>query len=39
MHLAIEDLKLHYTEFDNDFTTFFNDLQQFCLKELKTINT
>ncbi|HBS12730.1 MAG TPA: DUF479 domain-containing protein [Flavobacteriaceae bacterium] len=39
MYLAIEDLKLHYTEFDNDFTTFFKDLQQFCLEELKTITT
>ncbi len=39
IYLAIEDLKLHYIAFDNDFTTFFNDLQQFCLEELKTINT
>ena len=39
MYLVIEDLKLHYIAFDNDFTTFFNDLQQFCLEELKTINT
>jgi len=37
MHLAIEDLKLYYTEFYNDFTTFFKDLQQFCLEELKAI--
>ncbi len=29
MNLALEDLKLHYTEFENDFTLFFKDLIQF----------
>ncbi|HKJ07335.1 MAG TPA: acyl carrier protein phosphodiesterase [Flavobacteriaceae bacterium] len=34
MHLAIEDLKLHYNEFENDFSTFFIELQNF--SETKT---
>lgn len=29
MHLAIEDLKIHYTEFETDFTNFFKDLRIF----------
>jgi len=29
MDLAIEDLKLYYNELENDFTTFFKDLEQF----------
>lgn len=29
MHLAIEDLKLHYTDFENDFTSFFKELIAF----------
>ena len=33
MNLAIEDLKLHYTEFEEDFTIFFKDLIQFTEKK------
>ena len=29
MDLAIEDLKLHYKEFEEDFTSFFKDLELF----------
>ena len=29
MDLAIEDLKIHYKEFEEDFTLFFEDLQKF----------
>ncbi|WP_372745849.1 ACP phosphodiesterase [Lutibacter sp.] len=29
MDLAIEDLQIHYLEFEEDFTLFFNDLQEF----------
>jgi len=29
MDLAIEDLKLYYKEFEEDFTTFFKELEQF----------
>ncbi|MDV7187261.1 acyl carrier protein phosphodiesterase [Lutibacter sp. TH_r2] len=33
MHLAINDLKEHYNEFENDFTTFFKDLILFSEKK------
>ncbi len=29
MHLAIQDLKIHYKEFEADFTNFFKDLRIF----------
>jgi len=29
MDLAIEDLKIHYLEFESDFTEFFEDLREF----------
>ena len=29
MDLAIEDLQLHYTEFEDDFTTYFKELEEF----------
>jgi acyl carrier protein phosphodiesterase len=29
MDLAVEDLKLNYNKFEADFTTFFEDLEQF----------
>ena len=35
MHLAIEDLKLHYTSLENDFKEFFNDLITFTNKKIK----
>ena len=34
MDLAIEDLKIHYTEFEEDFTTFFKEIETFT--DLKT---
>lgn len=36
MDMAIEDLKLYYTEFESDFTTFFIELEQFT-KEKTTL--
>ncbi len=30
MNLAIEDLEIHYQDFEDDFTLFFQDLQDFC---------
>ncbi len=35
MHLAIEDLKLHYISLESDFTDFFNDLITFTNKKIK----
>jgi len=33
MDLAIEDLKLYYTEFEDDFTTYFKELEAFTDKK------
>ena len=33
MDLAIEDLKLHYTEFEQDFTLYFEELVDFSTKK------
>lgn len=33
MHLAVEDLRTHNKEFEQDFTFFFNDLQNFTYKK------
>jgi len=38
MYLAIEDLTLHYSEFENDFTLFFKKLRTFCDEKIKTLN-
>ncbi|RPD94483.1 DUF479 domain-containing protein [Aureibaculum marinum] len=38
MNLAIEDLQIHYKDFENDFTTFFEDLRTASLEQLKTLN-
>jgi len=35
MHLAIEDLKLHYTSLQSDFEEFFNELITFTNKKIK----
>lgn len=35
MNLAIEDLQLHYSEFENDFTQFFKELITFTEEKLK----
>ena len=38
MHLAIEDLRLYYNEFENDFTIFFEKLCIFCDEKLKLLS-
>ncbi|GGG88047.1 ACP phosphodiesterase [Polaribacter pacificus] len=38
MHLALEDLKDHYTEFEKDFTLFFEDLRAFTKNKIIEIN-
>jgi len=37
MNLAIVDLKLHYDEFESDFTSFFEDLLTFSTEKIKTL--
>lgn len=39
MNLAIEDLELLQSEFENDFTLFFRDLQAFTKTKLKEIKS
>lgn len=39
MHLAIEDLLLHYNDFEEDFTIFFQDLQSFSSQKYKELLT
>lgn len=39
MHLATEDLQLHYQEFEQDFTSFFTELQEFSQQKIKHLNT
>ena len=38
MHLTIEDLNLHFIEFENDFTIFFEKLCTFCDEKIQTLN-
>ncbi len=38
MHLAINDLKENYNDFENDFTLFFEKLRTFSVLKLKEIN-
>lgn len=38
MNLAIEDLNLYYSEFENDFTLFFKDLRTFCREQIALLN-
>ena len=38
MHLAIEDLKSLHSEFEEDFTVFFEDLRNFSNQKLKELN-
>ena len=38
MHLAIEDLNLHFIELENDFTIFFEKLCTFCNEKIQTLN-
>lgn len=37
MHLAVEDLQIHYTDFENDFSEFFDQLIQFTAKKIKAL--
>jgi len=37
MDLAVEDLQLFYNEFENDFTTFFKELEQFTEEKTKIL--
>lgn len=42
MHLAIEDLKIHYNDFEKDFSLFFEDIRLFTsnkIQELLTVKT
>ncbi|NQX85962.1 MAG: DUF479 domain-containing protein [Flavobacteriaceae bacterium] len=39
MHLAIEDLKLFYDEFETEFTSFFKELIIFSKDKLKTLSS
>lgn len=34
MHLAVSDLKLHYTDFEADFTSFFKNLRHFSTEKI-----
>lgn len=34
MDMAVEDLKIHHSEFENDFKIFFEDLRIFCQEKL-----
>ncbi len=38
MHLAIEDLTLHYSDLENDFKVFFEKLRTFCDEKLQAYN-
>ncbi|MDY7395064.1 ACP phosphodiesterase [Aureibaculum sp. 2210JD6-5] len=37
MNLAIEDLNLYYTEFENDFKVFFEDLRVFSYEQIELL--
>lgn len=37
MYLAVRELKLYYPEFEEEFRTFFNDLEIFTLNRIKKI--
>lgn len=39
MRLAVDDLKLHYSDFENDFTAFFENLRTFSDTKLQTLNS
>jgi acyl carrier protein phosphodiesterase len=39
MDLAVEDLRIHYLEFEKDFTVFFEDLIDFTNKKTKFLLT
>ncbi|WP_417443715.1 ACP phosphodiesterase [Joostella sp.] len=37
MNFAIQDLEEHYLSFEAEFTSFFEELQEFCAQKLKTL--
>ena len=37
MDLAIEDLKIHQHKFEEDFTIFFKDLEDFTSQKIKNL--
>lgn len=39
MHLAIEDLRIHYNDFETDFTLFFKDIQSFTSHKIEELLT
>lgn len=39
MNLAITDLKLHYTEFENDFFSFFKEIQVFSKQTITNLRS
>lgn len=36
MHLAVKELELYYENFEEEFTSFFIELQEFCRKKIQT---
>jgi acyl carrier protein phosphodiesterase len=38
MDLAINDLEMHYNDFEHDFTLFFKELHDFTIDKLVEIN-
>jgi hypothetical protein len=37
MRFSIEDLKLFYTEFEEEFTLFFEELRAYCGEKLREL--
>jgi acyl carrier protein phosphodiesterase len=37
MHQSITELQLYYTEFENEFTLFFEELRQHCIEKLEEL--
>ncbi len=38
MHESIVELHKYYTEFEQEFTLFFEELRQHCIEKLKELN-
>ena len=38
MDRAVEDLQLHYHDFENEFTLFFEELRAFCSNRIKELD-
>jgi len=39
MNLAVQDLKIYYSEFESDFNIFFEKLRIFCNEKLRILNS